>query len=314
MPPADRGIDYVRHQYDNARPLETQLRWAPTISQYVGDPVDLDGTDVTVSIRRERDHVLVMDDAVVTVTNTALGHVAVHLVPAVTAEVGGYVVEWRVRWGDGSDLRWPAEVGGTFDHLLVKESLMGSTVPIAGTFPSTTLGSSSSALLLVPDNDTTQTVTVNNQAVFAGGAGTSVAIGAAVELFTVAAMAGETPWSTGVTPTLVPASGTTLDPSVTTAMEASEGDEVTLYLNGTVWYPTTPTAGTGGAVDVDSYTHLQPVADSTWTINHGLNRAVAVSIEDDLGNDVFPNDIDHTNLNQVVVTFLGPISGTARIT
>ena len=78
--------------------------------------------------------------------------------------------------------------------------------------------------------------------------------------------------------------------------------------------PGTPVTVTAGGPDVDSYTHTQAAAATVWTIGHGLNRPVAVRIEDGTGADVTPDDINYLDSNTVQVTFLSARTGTAYIT
>lgn len=67
--------------------------------------------------------------------------------------------------------------------------------------------------------------------------------------------------------------------------------------------------GTSGA----GYTHTQPGAATTWTINHNLGVRPNVEIANTGGQKVNA-DVLHTSLNQVVISFVTPTAGTARLT
>lgn len=64
---------------------------------------------------------------------------------------------------------------------------------------------------------------------------------------------------------------------------------------------------------VQSFVFTQTTASTIWTINHGLNRAVSVTLLDG-GNEEIVGTVVHTNLNTVTVTFNVPVSGQALIT
>jgi proteasome lid subunit RPN8/RPN11 len=51
---------------------------------------------------------------------------------------------------------------------------------------------------------------------------------------------------------------------------------------------------------------------STWIITHSLGREVQVTVWDDTGEVVYP-EIDNPNLNQTVVSFAAPATGTVII-
>lgn len=67
-------------------------------------------------------------------------------------------------------------------------------------------------------------------------------------------------------------------------------------------------AGTPGAF----YQHVQAIAAGTWTIIHGINRRVHVTVLNVLGEIVF-TDIDQSLTGTVVVTFSIPAAGSAFI-
>lgn len=60
----------------------------------------------------------------------------------------------------------------------------------------------------------------------------------------------------------------------------------------------------------DSYVHSQTQAAAQWTINHNLNRYPSVHIVD-YNNDEVIGDLRYTTVNQVVLTFSEPFSGSA---
>ena len=78
--------------------------------------------------------------------------------------------------------------------------------------------------------------------------------------------------------------------------------------------PGTPTTVTAGGPDVDSHSHTQAAASTTWTIVHALGRPVAVRIEDTTGADITAQDINDDGAGTVVLTFINPIAGTAELT
>lgn len=68
------------------------------------------------------------------------------------------------------------------------------------------------------------------------------------------------------------------------------------------------TGGGGGG----TYLHPQPVASTTWTINHPLGGYPSVVALDSLGEHVEPG-IQYVTTSQVVLTFATPISGQAQL-
>ena len=75
------------------------------------------------------------------------------------------------------------------------------------------------------------------------------------------------------------------------------------------------TAGAGTATWVsasgsDSYQHIQGSASVTWTVIHNLGRYPAVTALDSGGTE-FECDVDHSSINQVVLTLASALSGTA---
>ena len=61
-----------------------------------------------------------------------------------------------------------------------------------------------------------------------------------------------------------------------------------------------------------SYCHIQSIPSRVWTINHGMNRNIAITVVDSAGTEV-EGEISHVDLNTVVVTFAGGFSGKAHI-
>ena len=60
------------------------------------------------------------------------------------------------------------------------------------------------------------------------------------------------------------------------------------------------------------YTHTQSVASASWTITHNLNKYPSVTVVDSAGS-VVVGDVQYLSLNDVVITFSGPFSGTAYL-
>lgn len=60
-----------------------------------------------------------------------------------------------------------------------------------------------------------------------------------------------------------------------------------------------------------SYTHLQPAAAITWTINHNLGFRPAISLFT-VGGVEFDAAITHISDNQAVVSLAIPTAGAAR--
>ena len=61
-----------------------------------------------------------------------------------------------------------------------------------------------------------------------------------------------------------------------------------------------------------NYVHDQPVASTTWTIIHNLNKKPSVRIEDLLKNDIM-GEIDYTDNNTVTIQFAIPVAGSAYL-
>ena len=59
-----------------------------------------------------------------------------------------------------------------------------------------------------------------------------------------------------------------------------------------------------------NYVHEQSSPSTTWTVNHNLNKRVAVSVVDSAGT-VIICDVRYVSDNQVVLTFDAATSGNA---
>ena len=108
-----------------------------------------------------------------------------------------------------------------------------------------------------------------------------------------------------------------VDPGVTD--DSSEGYEIgsrwANTVGETVWDCVDATEGVavwknasaGGSSD---YQHTQAVAALTWTINHNLGRYPAVTVLDSASTQI-ETSVEHTSLNQVVLTLSNATSGVA---
>lgn len=70
----------------------------------------------------------------------------------------------------------------------------------------------------------------------------------------------------------------------------------------------------GDPGDFRTYTHVQPLAALTWTINHDLNSYPSVVV---LDTDAPPRqiygDVAYVDANQITVTFSVPVAGKALL-
>lgn len=71
-------------------------------------------------------------------------------------------------------------------------------------------------------------------------------------------------------------------------------------------------SGPPGPPGGGSYTHVQSAASSTWIVNHNLGKRVAVTVLSPGGVEVDAYVL-HTSLNQAVVEFISPSTGTALV-
>ncbi len=77
--------------------------------------------------------------------------------------------------------------------------------------------------------------------------------------------------------------------------------------------PGAPGADGPPGISGDSYyTHVQILAQSTWTINHNLNKNPSVTVIDSGGNVVF-GDVIYTTLNSLQLVFTSAFSGNAYL-
>jgi len=58
--------------------------------------------------------------------------------------------------------------------------------------------------------------------------------------------------------------------------------------------------------------HTQANPSAIWTINHGLNKFPSVTVVDSAGTQVF-GDVDHTDNNNLTITFINQFSGKAYL-
>jgi hypothetical protein len=69
-------------------------------------------------------------------------------------------------------------------------------------------------------------------------------------------------------------------------------------------------------LDIDavrnSYTHSQPTPSDIWTINHNLGFNPSVTIFDS-NSEEMDGDVTFPTLNQVIIYFISPVSGSARL-
>lgn len=70
--------------------------------------------------------------------------------------------------------------------------------------------------------------------------------------------------------------------------------------------------GGGGGGSGLSYLHTQSSPSSVWTINHNLGIRPSVELFT-VGGAEFDADVQHTSINQTVVTLVAPLSGSARL-
>ena len=59
-----------------------------------------------------------------------------------------------------------------------------------------------------------------------------------------------------------------------------------------------------------NYVHEQSSPSATWTVNHNLNKRVAISVVDSAGTAIIC-DVHYVSDNQVVLTFDAATSGNA---
>ena len=90
--------------------------------------------------------------------------------------------------------------------------------------------------------------------------------------------------------------------------------EVIAY-KGSLWLnitPVTTTLPVSGGVTLIDFIFTQSIASTTWVINHNLNRHPSVTIMD-ASNTIIFGDITNTSLNQIILNFSIPVSGSAYL-
>tara|TARA_R100000541_G_scaffold56763_2_gene66386 strand:- start:1332 stop:2117 length:786 start_codon:yes stop_codon:yes gene_type:complete len=70
--------------------------------------------------------------------------------------------------------------------------------------------------------------------------------------------------------------------------------------------------GTGAGTGDLNYVHDQPTASATWTVAHNLGKFPTVAVVD-TAKTVVLGDIDHTDINNLVITFNAAFSGYAYV-
>ena len=68
--------------------------------------------------------------------------------------------------------------------------------------------------------------------------------------------------------------------------------------------------GTLSSTLIVGYIHTQTTPASVWTITHNLGKYPAVCVVDTAGNEVV-GQLQHVNVNQLILTFSAPFSGEA---
>lgn len=67
---------------------------------------------------------------------------------------------------------------------------------------------------------------------------------------------------------------------------------------------------------IESFTHVQSVASSTWTINHNLGHKPSIEVVVDVGGQrqvILPSRITNQTDDILVVSFTSPYTGSARL-
>ena len=71
-------------------------------------------------------------------------------------------------------------------------------------------------------------------------------------------------------------------------------------------------AGQAGAPGGSAYEHVQSVAASVWNVVHGLGRRSHATILDADGVEI-ETDVQHASINEIVVQFPTPQTGTVIV-
>lgn len=69
----------------------------------------------------------------------------------------------------------------------------------------------------------------------------------------------------------------------------------------------------GGGPGGSSYTHTQSSSSDTWTVNHNLGYRPTITVFDASGAPVGAG-IAHSSINQAIISFVIPLTGSARCT
>jgi hypothetical protein len=99
----------------------------------------------------------------------------------------------------------------------------------------------------------------------------------------------------------------TLEPAVRIVNDRSSAVRVQLGQQG----PRGAPGESGGEVALEGYLYTQGSPSATWTINHNLGRRPAVTLLT-TGGVEFDGQITHVSLNQLVVSLVSAVAGTAR--
>jgi hypothetical protein len=71
--------------------------------------------------------------------------------------------------------------------------------------------------------------------------------------------------------------------------------------------------GPAGTTPVVSYRHVQAVADTVWSITHGLSYRPNVSAVDSTGREMWPGIVDYPSATTVQLTFSAAVAGEAYL-
>jgi hypothetical protein len=71
--------------------------------------------------------------------------------------------------------------------------------------------------------------------------------------------------------------------------------------------------GPAGTTPVVAYRHVQAVADTVWSITHGLSYRPNVSAVDSTGREMWPGIVDYPSATTVQLTFSAAVAGEAYL-
>jgi hypothetical protein len=105
----------------------------------------------------------------------------------------------------------------------------------------------------------------------------------------------------------------------TTAGTVAEGNDIRI-INGQTAHEWGNHADAGYASQSDvnnivqdkNYSHTQSVASTDWSITHNLGKYPSVTIIDNAGNEIW-TQVEHIDINNLVIRFNNPHSGTASL-